>query len=87
MLPAILQCIPGPRERAQAQDQDPVLTRVKDWVHRGIRPERLELDFGEDSLKAYVKVLPVLKLNPVPPEPDLDELDILVNADIQGTIQ
>ena len=87
VLPAILQCIPGPRERAQAQDRDPVLTRVKDWVHRGIRPERLELDSGEDSLKAYVKVLPVLKLNPVPPEPDLEDLDILVKTDIHRTIQ
>ena len=46
VLPAILQFIPGPQERAQAQDRDPVLTRVKDWVCRGIRPERLELDFG-----------------------------------------
>ena len=87
VLPAILQRIPGPRERAQAQDRDPVLTRVKDWVRRGTVPERLELDFGEASLKAYVKILPVLKLNPVPPEPDEDDLDILVKTDIQGTIQ
>ena len=75
------------RERAQAQDRDPVLTQVKDWVRRGIRPERLELDFREASLKAYVKVLPVLRLNPVPPEPNLDDLDILVKTNIHGTIQ
>ena len=87
VLPAIQECIPGPRERAQAQDRDPLLTRVKDWVRRGIRPARLELDFGEASLKAYIKILPVLNLNPLPAEPDLEDLDILVKTDIQGTIQ
>ena len=30
--PATCQHIPGPREQAQGQDQDPVLSRVKDWV-------------------------------------------------------
>ena len=84
VLPAIQECIPGPRERAQAQDRDPVITQVKDW---GAMPGRLELDFGEASLKAYVKILPVLKLNPLPAEPGLDDLDILVKTDIQGTIQ
>ena len=87
MLPAIQECIPGPRERAQAQDRDPVLTRVKDWVHRGIIPGRIKLDFGEASLKAYVKILPVLKLDPLPTEPGLKNLDILVKTDIQVTIQ
>ena len=32
MSPAIQQHIPGPRERAQVQDRDPVLSRVKDWI-------------------------------------------------------
>ena len=87
--PAIRQYIPGPRVRAQVQDRDPVLSRVKDWIRQGIIPGRLELDFGEPSLKAYVKIMPVLKLKPVIPEPDEDDLnlDILVKTDIQGTVQ
>ena len=73
--------IPGPRERAQAQDQDAVLSVVKDWVRQRVMPERLELDFGDIQLKAYVKVMPVLRLCQLP---DLDNLDILVKTDIQG---
>ena len=66
-----------------------MLSRVKEWIRQGIIPGRLELDFREPSLKAYVKIMPVLKLNPVPPEPDKEDLnlDILVKTDIQGTVQ
>ena len=52
MMPETQLLIPGPRERAQAQDQDAVLSIVKDWVQRGTVPRRLELDFGDDRLKA-----------------------------------
>ena len=57
MMPATQLLIPGPRERAQAQDQDAVLSVVKDWVRRGTVPRRLELDFGDNRLKAYVKMI------------------------------
>ena len=76
--------IPGPRERAQVQYQDAVLSVVKDWVRQGVMPGRLELDFGDNQLKAYVKVIPVLRLCQLP---DLDNLDILVKTDIQGEKQ
>ena len=56
MMPATQLLIPGSRERAQAQDQDAVLSVVKDWVQKGTVPRRLELDFGDDRLKAYVGV-------------------------------
>ena len=78
---------PRTSRESSGSDRDPVLTWVKDWVRGGIRPEILELDFREASLKAYVKVLPVLRLNPLPAEPDLEDLDILVKTNIQGTIQ
>ena len=58
--------IPRPRERAQTQDQDAVLSVVKDWVRRGTVSGRLELDFGDSQLKAYVKVIPVLRLCQMP---------------------
>ena len=87
--PATCQHIPGPRERTLVQDRDPVLSRVKDWIRQGIVPGRLELDFGEPSLKAYIKIMPVLKLKLVIPEPDEEDpdLDILVKTDIQGTVR
>ena len=44
-------------------------------------PGRLELDFGESQLKAYVKVIPALRLCQLPAP---DNLDILVKTDIQG---
>ena len=44
-------------------------------------PGRLELDFGDSQLKAYVKVIPVLRLCQLPAP---DNLDILVKTDIQG---
>ena len=47
-------------------------------------PGRLELDFGDSQLKAYVKIIPVLRLCQMP---DLDNLDILVKTDIQGEKQ
>ena len=78
------QLIPGPRERAQIQDQDTVLSVVKDWVRQGVMPGRLELDFGDSQLKAYVKVIPVLRLCQLPAP---DNLDILVKTDIQGEKQ
>ena len=81
MMPATQLLIPGPRERAQAQDQDAVLSVVKDWVQKGTVPRRLELDFGDDRLKAYVKIIPVLRLCQMPDQADLD---ILVKTDIQG---
>ena len=43
-----------------------MLTRVKDWVRRGIRPARLELDFGEASLKAYHQDLASPQTEPSP---------------------
>ena len=66
-----------------------MLSRVKDWVRRGVVPGRLELDFGDPNLKTYVKIMPVLKLKPVIPELDEEDpgLDILVKTDIQGTAQ
>ena len=73
--------IPGPTDRAEAQDQDPVLAVVKDWVRQRVMPGRLELDFGESQLKAYVKVIPALRLCQLPAP---DNLDILVKTDIQG---
>ena len=73
--------IPGPTDRAEAQDQDAVLAVVKDWVRQRVMPERLELDFGESQLKAYVKVIPALRLCQLPAP---DNLDILVKTDIQG---
>ena len=84
MMPATQLLIPGPREQAQAQDQDAVLSIVKDWVRRGTVPRRLELDFGDDRLKAYVKMIPVLRLCQLPNQADLD---ILVKTDIQGRTQ
>ena len=57
------------------------LSVVKDWVRKGTMPGRLELDFGDSQLKAYVKVILVLRLCQMP---DLDDLDILVKTDIQG---
>ena len=75
------QLIPGPTDRAEAQDQDPVLAVVKDWVRQRVMPKRLELDFGESQLKAYVKVIPALRLCQLPAP---NNLDILVKTDIQG---
>ena len=75
------QLIPGPTGRAEAQDQDPVLAVVKDWVCQRVMPKRLELDFGESQLKAYVKVIPALRLCQLPAP---NNLDILVKTDIQG---
>ena len=75
------QLIPGPTGRAEAQDQDPVLAVVKDWVRQRVMPTRLELDFGESQLKAYVKVIPALRLCQLPAP---NNLDILVKTDIQG---
>ena len=75
------QLIPGPASRAEAQDHDPVLAVVKDWVRQRVMPTRLELDFGDNQLKAYVKVIPVLRLCQLPAP---DNLDILVKTDIQG---
>ena len=60
MLPALQAFIPGPRERAQVQDRNEVLSVVKDWVRRRVVPQRLELDFGHPDLKLYAKVLPTL---------------------------
>ena len=82
MIPATQLLIPGPRERAQAQDT--VLSIVNDWVRRGTTPRRLELDLGDTSLKAYVKMIPVLRLCQLP---DQSDLDILVKTDIQGNAQ
>ena len=73
--------IPGPTGRAEAQDQDTVLAVVKDWVRQRVMPKRLELDFGESQLKAYVKVIPALRLCQLPAP---NNLDILVKTDIQG---
>ena len=84
MMPATQLLIPGPREQAQAQDQEVVLSIVKDWVRRGTVPRRLELDFGDDWLKAYVNMIPVLRLCQIPDQADLD---ILVKTDIQGRTQ
>ncbi len=75
------QLIPGPASRAAAQDQDPVLAVVKDWVRQRVMPTRLELDFGDSQLKAYVKVIPALRLCQLPAP---DNLDILVKTDIHG---
>ncbi len=75
------QLIPGPASRAAVQDQDPVLAVVKDWVRQRVMPTRLELDFGDSQLKAYVKVIPALRLCQLPAP---DNLDILVKTDIHG---
>ena len=58
MIPATQLLIPGPRERAQAKDRDAVLSIIKDWVQKGAISGRLELDFGDTSLKAYAKIVP-----------------------------
>ena len=73
--------IPGPRERAQVQDQDTVLSVVKDWVLPRGYARKTGTGFWDSQLKAYVKVMPVLRLCQMP---DLDNLDILVKTDIQG---
>ena len=75
------QLIPDPASRAAVQDQDPVLAVVKDWVRQRVMPTRLELDFGDSRLKAYVKVIPALRLCQLPAP---DNLDILVKTDIHG---
>ena len=87
MIPTTQLLIPGPRERAQAQDRDAVLSIVKDWVRRGAIPGRLELDFGDTSLKAYAKILPALRLCQLPAIPDQADLDVLVKTDVQGNVQ
>ena len=60
---------------------------VKDWVRRGAKPGRLELDFGGASLKAFAKILPALRLCQLPAIPDQADLDILVKTDVQGNVQ
>ena len=69
------------------QDRDEVLTVVKDWVQRGVVPERLDLDYRHPDLKTYAKVLPVLTLVDIPEDQEEPALDILVKTDIEGNVQ
>ena len=87
MLPTLQALIPGPRERARAQDGDKVLSVVKDWVRRLVVPQRLDLDYGHPDLKAYTKMLPILKLLEVPGTQEQLALDILVKTDVEGNVQ
>ena len=58
--PVVQQLLSNIQSLARAQDEDPDLVSVKQWVEDNTNPEEKKLDFGTPALRAYRKMLPSL---------------------------